>query len=59
LVLLQLIEGRLEQADQVKKQVQVSIEKLLAPYQIQLEALSLERFNTRRLRATLVLVKRI
>ena len=59
LVLLQLIDGRLEQADQVKKQFQVNIEKVLSPYQIQLEALSLERFNTRRLRATLVLVKRI
>ena len=57
IVLLQLIEGTLNQVDLIKKDLLLRIEKTLYPYQIHVYALSLERFNTRRLRATIVLVK--
>ena len=57
MVMLQLIAGAFEQVDLIKKDLLLNIEKTLHPYQINMYSLSLDRFNTRHLRATIVLVK--
>ena len=57
IVLLHLIAGAFEQVDRIKKDLLLNIEKTLHPYQINMYSLSLEKFNTRHLRAIIVLVK--
>ena len=57
IVLLQVIEGTLKDIDILQKELLLTIEKTLSSYHIRMHAMSLERFNAKHLRATIVLIK--
>ena len=57
MVFLEIIEGRLTEIDDIHQSLYVRIETTAKQYEFELVALSLEKFNMRHLRATIVLEK--
>ena len=57
LVLLHLIDGGLDNIQHVKQELLNNVERILIPYHMVVHAIALEKFNTRYLRATIVLIK--
>lgn len=57
IVFLQTIKGKIQQVEQRQELIKQELESVLEAFPIRLQTVTIERFNTRRLRATVVLVK--
>lgn len=54
MVFLQVIEGRLTDRDEIRRRLYAEMQTIVEQYDFEIVVLSLERFNTRNLRATIV-----